>query len=948
MTAQPAAAGTPVPVTISFTKLIQIGQGIDDIPLIDGPIGDFYARVSINGGPWQDTYANRFDFGFSVGTGTVAGPGGTYKLTPPKSWTITQTVDSALGSVPVAIEIWDDDDIIDDQQADVSPTESSTLALTVNLADGKWSGDVAWPGCAEGSGGRAVRLCFAASTLSASGDADGDALFDSWETYGYHGYDSAGNVYVDLPALGANPLRKDVFVEVDCLVAASHSHCPDQSALTDVVRAFAAAPVSNPGDGTTGIQLHLDTGPLYGPGSVQINGSGGVRGSIGNLGGGGSQIPEAGNEIIDWDGTNGWPGTDFHQLKGANFSYSQREDIFRYAIFGHQTNSRAQANDCTSGWAEDIKGNDFMVTLGGGRNLDSDSAPEIPCWTPTASNGIDDDGDGRTDEDPWNDVDEPDDNDCAGDTDGDGDPCDRGDLGVDEDSGFSVGNAAEQAGTFMHELGHTLGLKHGGGDDVNRKPNYPSVMNYAFQRCLVFRSGPLATVQLPGGCDYSRIVVNLDENSLDECAGLGPALDLTKNWDQSVDASMMETLQGATCPPPNNTNLSLDINNDDDGDGTDDNKITPLNGFEDWNNLFFDFQGLPNLADAGPIHPVQYEADPAVIEAAERQMSGFTVAAAPTTLDLTALSASSFSLSGVNGWLNARVTHTRQLAPGRYTVHTPGSAAVPFTVNSIGRVDFDPQISYLSGRGTTTLAVQGLPVTVDATSLTAQAFSIAPATGWLNSRTSQVVRLLPGRYSFTVAGSTPVPFTVGADGRVDFDPQIGYASGRGTTTLAVQGLPVTVDATSLTAQAFSIAPATGWLNSRTSQVVRLLPGRYSFTVAGSTPVPFTVGADGRVDFDPQIGYASGRGTTTLAVQGLPVTIDATALTCQAFALSPTTGWIPAHPAAGQPRLLPGSFTFVSCPAGRTFPLVLTPAGTFDYNPGLTGVSGRGTSTLVVG
>ncbi|MBL7512399.1 hypothetical protein I6A94_21380, partial [Frankia sp. CN4] len=112
--------------------------------------------------------------------------------------------------------------------------------------------------------------------------------------------------------------------------------------------------------------------------------------------------------------------------------------------------------------------------------------------------------------------------------------------------------------------------------------------------------------------------------------------------------------------------------------------------------------------------------------------------------------------------------------------------------------------------------------------------------------------------------------------------------------------------------------------------------------------PFTVGADGRVDFDPQIGYASGRGTTTLAVQGLPVTIDATALTCQAFALSPTTGWIPAHPAAGQPRLLPGSFTFVSCPAGRTFPLVLTPAGTFDYNPGLTGVSGRGTSTLVVG
>ncbi len=40
-----------------------------------------------------------------------------------------------------------------------------------------------------------------------------------------------------------------------------------------------------------------------------------------------------------------------------------------------------------------------------------------------------------------------------------------------------------EAGTFMHELGHNLGLQHGGGlfgfgDDTNYKPNYLSVMNY--------------------------------------------------------------------------------------------------------------------------------------------------------------------------------------------------------------------------------------------------------------------------------------------------------------------------------------------------------------------------------------------------------------------------------------------------------------------------------------
>ena len=56
-----------------------------------------------------------------------------------------------------------------------------------------------------------------------------------------------------------------------------------------------------------------------------------------------------------------------------------------------------------------------------------------------------------------------------------------------------VGSQAEQTGTFMHELGHVLGLDHsggdGGGDPVNWKPNYPSIMNYAYQTRGVFRGG---------------------------------------------------------------------------------------------------------------------------------------------------------------------------------------------------------------------------------------------------------------------------------------------------------------------------------------------------------------------------------------------------------------------------------------------------------------------------
>lgn len=38
-----------------------------------------------------------------------------------------------------------------------------------------------------------------------------------------------------------------------------------------------------------------------------------------------------------------------------------------------------------------------------------------------------------------------------------------------------------QAGALMHEFGHNLGLRHGGNEDVNFKPNHFSVMNYMYQ-----------------------------------------------------------------------------------------------------------------------------------------------------------------------------------------------------------------------------------------------------------------------------------------------------------------------------------------------------------------------------------------------------------------------------------------------------------------------------------
>ncbi len=91
--------------------------------------------------------------------------------------------------------------------------------------------------------------------------------------------------------------------------------------------------------------------------------------------------------------------------------------------------------------------------------------------------------------------------------------------------GSGLQNAAFQCSTydklsyaFMHELGHTLGLAHGGYNDINNKPNYMSVMNYAYMSNFC---GTLARL------DYSDWTppLFLLEGSLNEEHGLGGPLE---------------------------------------------------------------------------------------------------------------------------------------------------------------------------------------------------------------------------------------------------------------------------------------------------------------------------------------------------------------------------------------------------------------------------------------
>ncbi len=243
-------------------------------------------------------------------------------------------------------------------------------------------------------------------------DIDGDGIPNTWEMKGYDA-DGDGKIDVNYPAMGANPLKKDIFVEMD--------YMPDLLASEDeldrITEIYAKLPIRNP-NGTTGINIHLDAGS--------------ARSAKYNLGGGN----EIAHEQLDGK-MQRWG-----DLYLANMD-SNRRSVFHYMIWG---DSHDDTGSSGQGW---VGGRGFIVTVG----------PRF--WGTSATSDV-------------------------------------------------------RVATFVHELGHNLGLRHGGTDRVNYKPNYMSIMNYRYQ---------LRGLERADGTKYfgysTRAYKDLDETKLDEKTGFG-------------------------------------------------------------------------------------------------------------------------------------------------------------------------------------------------------------------------------------------------------------------------------------------------------------------------------------------------------------------------------------------------------------------------------------------
>jgi hypothetical protein len=355
-----------------------------------------------------------------------------------------------------------------------------------------------------------------ASCPEGAQDSDGDGLLDCWErTGGGIDFDGDGTIDFDLhgyadmhsglPVVGLpsdptpnelddpDPNQKDVYVEIDYM----QFHKPSQTAILNLIAAFANAAVENPGP-NTGIRLH-----------VLLN----------------EQVPHVDNIAFQPCSDAAQAGdASYDTIKAGSFGISASErsnallmnaraHVFRYSLWAHTLKNRTYV-----GCAE-APGNDAVVTLGleGPHNM-------VPL--------------------------------------------------------------SNQQGTFMHELGHNLGLLHGGGDHLDNKPNHLSVMNNSLRT---------TTYNGAASLDFSSNDLSFDENAVNEQAGIpGPLGAQTVYWFKGVADPE---------PVPHACQMGTATDFDDDGniesslqqldlsrDGVVSNLPVNLPGHQDWQSLNYLFQ----------------------------------------------------------------------------------------------------------------------------------------------------------------------------------------------------------------------------------------------------------------------------------------------------------------------------------------------------------------------
>jgi hypothetical protein len=352
-------------------------------------------------------------------------------------------------------------------------------------------------------------------------DIDGDGLLDPWEDGTGLDVNEDGVVDLDLAALGASPLRKDVFVELDAMVCtiatcgSDHVHDIPRPTMEPTVTAFANADVENPDPAMPrGVTLHLfDNGTVPAVERMWVQSD-----------------PSDGPTVIDttvdsYDDVKRGVEADASGCDG-HFGPVDLDDpncaakleawamVFHYGIIGHDL------ADVPEGAQAEIGGADLVFS----------------------------------------------------------------DIALTAKAQGFVTTEHMLERTFMHELGHNLGLLHAGDENLPFcKPNYMSVMNPIYTWHSYWDpNAPL---------DYSREKIDLDENSLNEGVRLGgtpgKTIAYAKPDGEPARAPADGFIDWDLNPSTSDDDVEADINRFVRYPPCAGSGLTELRGHDDWANLVF-------------------------------------------------------------------------------------------------------------------------------------------------------------------------------------------------------------------------------------------------------------------------------------------------------------------------------------------------------------------------
>ena len=476
-------------------------------------------------------------------------------------------------------------------------------------------------------------------TLTGNVDSDGDGLFDREEVLGI---DSDGDgsldgpLDVDFPSFGGNPLIRDLFVEFD-YVDRPYS-LPDLAGIRDSIAAFRRH----------GIILHVDVGTAA-PGTDLDLGQGNAIGvfheasmsfqppDIAEL-----AISDPREEPLE----NGLVFGAGAEIRAANLGAS-RGETFRYGIsapFASATTTTlvdpisvgatsivvaGRVGNPNGGMAE-VEGERFTYSTrtllaDGNTRLEGIPDPRAPdpiergvllgrVTIASRTNGV---------------------SHCASDP--SEPPLPFFNYFVSHRDDLIQGYHNIRGQDFFHELGHCIGLNHGGAELIsaeplrhyapdaarNRKPNYISSMNYRYSTGLpqFVEDSDGLLVESELDLNYSEVELQLlDENNLNELVGVAP-LDPMQvspygiyyscpgapgsrvraladgspiNWDCDFLGNGQPRLENSV-----QVNFNTPF----------DNEFTTLGGWDDWTSLAFN---VPNTGtERRQFGPEPYELIPA-------------------------------------------------------------------------------------------------------------------------------------------------------------------------------------------------------------------------------------------------------------------------------------------------------------------------------------------------